>query len=92
MDNSFSTVSKRIKQQAVIESLTHENETTVEIHRRLLAFYGEDTVAISTVRLCVRKSTGCGGNLNLNDQPQSGKPITGTHDLKRQKVESWIVK
>jgi hypothetical protein len=46
MDDSFSTLSKCIKYGAVIEFLTHENETPMEIHQQLLSFYGKDTVSL----------------------------------------------
>jgi hypothetical protein len=46
MDDSFSTALKHIKQGAVIEFLMHENEIPIGIHWRLLAFRGEDNVAI----------------------------------------------
>jgi hypothetical protein len=42
MDDSFSTVSKCIKQRAVVEFLTRENGTPTGIHWWLLAFYDED--------------------------------------------------
>jgi hypothetical protein len=41
---------KNIKQRAVIKFLTQENEIFIGANRQLLAFYGEDTVNISTVR------------------------------------------
>jgi hypothetical protein len=86
-DGSFSTVSKCITQPTVIEFLTHENETPIEIHRRLLAFYGEDTVDISTVHRLVRKSRDSGRNVDVNDQPRSGRSVTTTHYVNRQKVK-----
>jgi len=41
--------SNSIKEQAVIEFLSHENETPIEIHWRLLACYGEYIVDIGAV-------------------------------------------
>ena len=48
---------------------------------------------ISTVHHWVRKSKDSGGKLDLNDQPQSGRPISATHNLNRQKViqENWHI-
>ena len=40
----------------------------------------------------IRKSTDSGGNLNLNDRLQSGRSITATHSLNRQKVKKLIKK
>jgi transposase len=55
-----------------------------------MAFYAEDTVDASTVRHWVTKSRDSGGNLYLNDQPQSGRPVSATRDLNRQKVDELI--
>ena len=44
-----SQLSRHIKQQAVVEFLTKFNDILTEICQRFLAFYGEDTVDISTV-------------------------------------------
>jgi hypothetical protein len=92
MDDSFSTVSKHIKQRAVIEFLTHEKETPIEIHRRLLAFYGEEAVDISTVRRWLIKSRDTGRNVDVNDQPRSESPVTASHYVNRQKVDELIQK
>jgi len=51
-----------------------------------LAFYGEDTVVISTVHWWVRISRDCGRNVDLNVQPHSGRPVTATYYVKRQKL------
>jgi hypothetical protein len=51
-----------------------------------LAYYGEDTVDISTVHHWVSKSWDSGGNFDMNDQPQSGRPVGATHNLNRQQV------
>jgi hypothetical protein len=50
----------------------------IGIHCHVLAFYGENTVYISTVHCWVRKSSSCGGNLDLNNQLQSGRPVIAT--------------
>jgi hypothetical protein len=90
MDDSFSAVSKCIKQRAVIEFLTREYETPTGIHRRLLTFFGEDTVDISTVRRWVIKSRDSDGNLDLHNQSLSGRPVTATHDLNWQQFNELI--
>jgi hypothetical protein len=79
MDGLFSTVSRHIKQPAVIEFLTHENETPTEIHRRLLAFCGEDAADKSTVHHWVRSSSDSGRNEDVNVQLWSGRHVTATH-------------
>ena len=70
----------------------HENEAPIGIHCQLLAFYGEDTVNISTVHHWVRKSRDSGGNLDLNGLPWCGMPGTATYDLYRQKVTNLLTK
>jgi len=55
-----------------------------------VAFYGEDIVDISTVCHWVRKLRDSGGNVDLNDQPCSGRPVTATHFVNRQKVYEII--
>ena len=44
MESCYGGMSTRLKQRAVIEFLSAENITPAEIHRRLQAVYGEDTV------------------------------------------------
>jgi len=44
-----------------------------------MAFYGEDIVVISTVRWRVKILRDCGRNVDLNDQPHSGRPVIATH-------------
>ena len=49
MESCYGGMSTRLKQRAVTEFLSAENVTPAEIHRRLLAVYGEDTVNRTTV-------------------------------------------
>jgi hypothetical protein len=79
-----------MKQQGIVEFQRHENETPIRIHWQLLAFYGEDAVNISPVHRWMRQSWDSSRNLNLNDQPCFGRPVTTTHDLNRQKVDKLI--
>ena len=44
----------RFKQRAVIEFLTAEKVSPIEIHRRMEAIYGDECVDVSTVRHWVR--------------------------------------
>ena len=91
MDNSFSTVSQRIKQRPLAEFLTQENGTSIEIRRRPLAFYGEDAVGIGTMRWWMSKSTDIGGNLDPNDEMLSGRPANA-NQIWTGKLERRIVK
>lgn len=86
---SFLTVSKHIK-RAVIVFFTHENGTPSGSHRRLLAFYGEDIVDLSIMRRWVVTSLDSGGNLDLNDLPRSGRPVSASNELKRQIFDEII--
>jgi hypothetical protein len=72
--------------------VTHENETPIEIHRKLFAFHGEDTVNVSTMCCWVRKSEDSGGNFDPNDQPRCGRSVTTTHDLNRRIIVELIQK
>jgi hypothetical protein len=92
MGGLFSTVSKRVKQRAVTEFLTHESETPIEIYKCFLAFYGEDTVDVSAVCHWVRKSRDSGRNVNVKNQPRSGRSDSSTHYVNRQKVDELIHK
>jgi transposase len=47
---------------------------------------------ISTVHQWVRKSRDSGGNVDMNDQPRSGRPVTATHYVNRQKVYECVQK
>jgi hypothetical protein len=72
--------------------MMHENENPTGIPRRLLAFYREDTVDTNTVCCWVIKSRDSAKNLDLNDQPWSGRPVMATHTLNRQKFDKLIQK
>jgi hypothetical protein len=92
MGGSFSTVSTHIKQCAFTGFLMYESETSIEIHKRLLAYYGDDAVDISTLHHWVRKSMVSSKNLDKNDQLQSGRPVSATHCSNRQKVDEFLQK
>jgi len=49
MESCYGGMSTRLKQRALTESLSAENVTPAEIHRRLQAVYGENTVNRTTV-------------------------------------------
>jgi hypothetical protein len=72
--------------EQVLTVVMQENETFTGVHWQLLACYGEDTVDINTVLQWVRKSWDIGGNLVLNDWPQSRSRVTATDHLNRRNV------
>jgi hypothetical protein len=55
----------------------------------MLAFYGEDTEVINSMQGGVRKSWDSGKNVDLNDQFQSGSPVTAFHNLNSQKSQTF---
>jgi hypothetical protein len=63
------------KQRAVIEFFVHENESVMNIHKRLCAVYGSCAVARSTVgRRAKRvKASGCAVT-EVRDLPRAGRP------------------
>jgi hypothetical protein len=63
-------MSTRLKQRAVNGFLSAENVTPAEIHRRLQAVYGENTVNRTTVNRWAIKFCECEpGHANIVDQP-----------------------
>ena len=91
MDSCYGGMSTRLKQRAVTEFLSAENVTTAEIHRRLQAVYGENTVNRATVNRWVIKFGECEpGRANIVDQPRSGKPVSVTDDKHQKQVDELI--
>jgi hypothetical protein len=69
----------------------HGSETPTGIHCQLFAFYGEDTVDITTTVCCwMMKSRDTNGSLDPNDQLHSGRPVVATHDLTKQEFDKLI--
>jgi len=62
-----------------------------EIHRRLQAVYGEDTVNRTTVNRWAIKFLECEpGHANIVDQPLSGRPVSVTDDKHQKQVDELI--
>ena len=73
MESCYGGIS-RLKQHAVTEFLSAENVTPAEIHRRVQAVFGEDTVNRTTVNRWAIKFRECEqGRANIVDQPRSGR-------------------
>jgi hypothetical protein len=63
--------------RAVIEFLVHENESVVNIHKRLCAVYGSCAVDRGTVgRWAKRVKASGSAETELRDLPRSGHPAT----------------
>jgi len=72
MESCYGGMSTRLKQRAVTEFLSAENVMPAEIHRRLQAVYGQNTVNKTTVNHWGIKLRECEpGRANIVDQPCS---------------------
>jgi len=90
-ESCYGGMSTRLKQRAVTEFLSAENVTPAEIHRRLQAVYGENTVNRTTVNRWAIKFRECEpGRANIVDQPRSGKPVSLTDDKHQKQVDELI--
>ena len=88
MESCYGGMSTRLKQRAVTEILSAENVTPAEIHRRLQAVYGENTVYRTTVNRWAIKFRQCEpGRVNIVDQPRSGRPVSVTDDKHQKQVD-----
>ena len=86
MESCYGGMSTRLKQRAVTEFLSAENVTPAEIHSRLQAMYGADTVNRTTVNLWAIKFRECEpGRANFVDQPRSGRPVSVTDNKHKKK-------
>jgi hypothetical protein len=93
MDNSLPTMLKCIKQQSTYGV---SNTQKCYLHWNSLVITGffehEDTMDISTMHHWVQESSEGGRNVDLNDQPQCGMPVSTTQNLKRQKLTNLLKK
>ena len=91
MESCYGGMSTRLKQRAVTEFLSDENVRPAEIHRRLQAVYGEDTVNGTTINHWAIKFRECEpGRANIVDQPHSGRPVSVTEDKHQKQVDELI--
>ena len=91
MELCYGGMSTRLKQRAVTEFLSAENVMPAEIHRRLQAVYGENTVNRTTVNRWAIKFRECEpGRANIVDQPRSGRPVSVTDDKHQKQVDELI--
>jgi len=74
-----------------VRILGAENATPAEIHRRLQAVYGENTVNRTTVNRWAIKFRECEpGRANTVDQPRNGRPVSVTDDKHQKQVDELI--
>ena len=90
VESCYGGMSTRVKQRAVTEFLSAENVMTAEIHHRLQAVYGENTVNRTTVNRWAIKFRECEpGRANIVDQRRSGRPASMTDDMTCIKSGWW---
>ncbi|GFR70138.1 transposase [Elysia marginata] len=86
-----STLDLRLKQRAVIEFLTLEKATPIDIHRRMKIVYGETCVEVSTVRRRSKELAGTSPTeTDLHDKARCGRPNT-VNDIQHQERVDEIV-
>ncbi|GFS25957.1 transposase [Elysia marginata] len=86
-----STLDLRLKQRAVIEFLTLEKATPIDIHRRMKIVYGETCVDVSTVRRWSKELAGTSPTeTDLHDKARCGRPNT-VNDIQHQERVDEIV-
>ena len=78
----------RTKQRCVIEFLHAEKIAPIDIHRRLLKVYGNQTVDVSTVRRWVIRFSR--GDNHVNDKPRSGRPCTAVNPQNEERLDQLI--
>jgi hypothetical protein len=84
-------MSRRLKQRAVTEFLSAENVRPAEIHSRLQAVYGENTVNRTSLNRWAITFRECEpGPANIVDQPRSGRPVSMADDKHQKQVDELI--
>jgi transposase len=68
--------------RSVIRFLNAQNVRAIDIHRQLMAVYGERVMNESVVRKSCRMFNE--GTTNVHDEERSGRPSRITEDLKKQ--------
>jgi hypothetical protein len=87
MESCYGGMSTGLKQRVVTEFLSAENITPAEIHQRLQAVYGENTVNRTTVNSWAIKFRECQpGRANIVDHPRSERPVSVTDDKHKKLV------
>jgi len=80
-----------IKQLSVIEFLTLEGCTPIEIHRRMKAVYGNGCMDVKNLHKWVRHSKSCcAGEMSVLDEHRPGRSISVAHDKNLCRVDAMI--
>ncbi|PNF23675.1 Mariner Mos1 transposase [Cryptotermes secundus] len=83
-----SDIEVRKKQRCVIEFLTAKQTAPIDIHRRLLKVYGDDTVNVSTVRQWVVRFNS--GESEVHNKPRPGHPCSAATPHNEQHLDQLI--
>jgi len=76
------------RQRAVIEFLVKEEIPPAYIHHRLQRVYGDVCMGASSVRRWVKHFKN--GNMSIQDQPRSGRPLTTSTEPNKKRVDEII--
>jgi len=91
MESCYGGMSTRLNQRVLTEFLSAESVKPTEIHRRLHAVYGENTVNRTAVNRSAIKFRECEpGRANIVDQPRSGRPVSVTDDKHQKQVDELM--
>ena len=81
----------RLKQRAVIEFLTAEGCSPIEIFYRMKAVYGEMCLDVSTVRRWTRRSREENpSESTVHDQARTGRPLSASDSKHQSRVDQLI--
>ena len=86
-----SSMDLRLKQRAVIEFLTAEGCSPIEIYSRMKAVYGEMCLDVSTVRRWTRRSREENpSESTVHDQARTGRPLSASDSKHQSRVDQLI--
>ena len=86
-----SSMDLRLKQRAVIEFLTAEGCSPIEIFYRMKAVYGEMCLDVSTVRRWTRQSREENpSESTVHDQAHTGRPLSASDSKHQSRVDQLI--
>jgi len=83
----------RFKQRAIIKFLVAENVKPVDVHRRLLVVYGNETLDVSAllvVGYCGLKVSKSERPFIIVNQDQNGRPVAVTDAAHKQKASDLV--
>ena len=86
-----SSMDLHLKQRAVIEFLTTEGCSPIEIYSRMKAVYGEMCLDVSTVRRWTRRSREENpSESTVHDQARTGRPLSASDSKHQSRVDQLI--